>query len=437
MYARLKNFLSHNSSVSQTIAKNTAWLFMSQFFGRLLRATIVIYAARVLGATSWGAFSYAVGVAAFLTLFADVGINALITKEGARDPELKKRYLATALGIKLVFVAIVTSAAIWVFPYLTSIKEAVALMPLIILVFAFDTLRDLGNALARANEQMEIEASTNIFTNFAIAALGFTALYVKPTSYSLALAYVGGSGLGFILTVALLRTYFTNLRAHFTPHLIGQILKTAWPFGLMGMMGAIMLNTDIVMLGAMRSAAEVGYYSAAQKLILLAYVIPALFSSSAFPALARLSKSAPNEARRILEHALAAVLLISIPLAIISLLLAPQIITLTFGSTYVNAILTFQILVFTFLIVFPSTVLGNALFAYDGQNFFLIYVTLSAIANAVLDYVLIKPWGIEGAAIATVATQLISNTFLYIKVKNLTGFKVWPEIKTILTKLIK
>ncbi len=130
-------------------------------------------------------------------------------------------------------------------------------------------------------------------------------------------------------------------------------------------------------------------------------------------------------------------LLIAIPLAAVTFLLAPQIISLAFGNAYTDATLTFQILALTLLIVFPSTVLGNALFAYDGQKFFLKYVIFSATANAVLNYVLIKPWGIEGAAIATIATQLISNTMLYIKVKKITGFSILPEMKIILAKLIK
>ncbi|MEK7590294.1 MAG: oligosaccharide flippase family protein, partial [Patescibacteria group bacterium] len=80
MFLKIKNWLFSNQTISQTIAKNTFWLFSGQMIGRLLRAAIVIYAARVLGAASWGAFSYALGIAAFLTIFSDIGINALITK---------------------------------------------------------------------------------------------------------------------------------------------------------------------------------------------------------------------------------------------------------------------------------------------------------------------------------------------------------------------
>ncbi|MDP3901436.1 MAG: oligosaccharide flippase family protein, partial [bacterium] len=101
MFPKVKNWLFQNQNIAQTIAKNTFWLFSGQIVSRLLRAAIVIYAARVLGAASWGAFSYALGIAAFLTIFSDIGINALITKEASRNPQLKDAYLSTAFFTKL------------------------------------------------------------------------------------------------------------------------------------------------------------------------------------------------------------------------------------------------------------------------------------------------------------------------------------------------
>ena len=58
MFSRIQDWLLNNKTVGQTVAKNTFWLFSGQLISRLLRAAIVIYAARVLGASSWGAFSY-------------------------------------------------------------------------------------------------------------------------------------------------------------------------------------------------------------------------------------------------------------------------------------------------------------------------------------------------------------------------------------------
>lgn len=417
---KVLDWLLNNKTVSQTIAKNTFWLFSGQMISRLFRAAIVIYAARVLGAASWGAFSYALGIAAFLTIFSDIGINALITKEASRNPELKDKYLSTAFFTKLGLLSVFVIGVIVFFPYLTKIEEAAAIMPILIFVFAFDTLRDLGSALSRALEKMQIEAGVQIFTNFAIVVLGFVFLYFNKTSGALAFAYAAGSALGLIAIIFVLRSHFQNIFRNFDKKLIKEILATAWPFGLMGLMGAIMLNTDIIMLGWLRSSTEVGYYSAAQKPIQLLYILPALLASSTFPVLARLAKTNRGEVKKMLGKFLRLVIVVAIPITFIGLIFANQIIGLLFGSEYSPAIGAFRILMLSILVVYPSTLLGNAIFAYDHQKSFVVFVATAAIGNIAFNLLLIPPFGIEGAAIGTILTQLLTNSLIWRKMRQIT-----------------
>jgi O-antigen/teichoic acid export membrane protein len=417
MLQKLKQFLFINTTTPQTIAKNTFWLFAGQVLSRLLRAAIVIYAARILGAESWGAFSYALGIAAFLTIFSDIGINALITKEASRHPELESRYLSTAFFIKLTLLLICAGAILIVIPFITDIPETRALMPILILVFIFDTLRDLGSALSRALEKMEIEAGGSIFANFAITAVGFAALYLYGTSSALAWSYAIGSGLGLVAVAFVLRKHFSHILSHFSRELVRPILETAWPFGLLGIMGAIMINTDIVMIGWLRTAEEVGYYSAAQKLILLAYVLPALLASSTFPVLSRLAASAPEEAKKLLKKSLKLILGTAILTVIFGLILGPWAYEFLFGAEYLPGLNVFKILLFSIILVYPGTLLGNALFAYDDSKYFLKFVITSTLGNALFNLLLIPSYGIEGAAASTIATQLITNSLLYFRVK--------------------
>lgn len=417
---KILDWLLNNQTVHQTIAKNTFWLFSGQMISRLLRAAIVIYAARILGAASWGAFSYALGIAAFLTIFSDIGINALITKEASRNPELKDRYLSTAFFTKLFLLSVFVIGVVAFFPYLIKIEEAAMIMPILIFVFAFDTLRDLGSALSRALEKMQIEAGINIFTNFAIVAFGFVFLYFNKTSESLAFAYALGSALGLVAIIIALKSHFQNIFKNFDKKLVKEILVTAWPFGLMGLMGAIMLNTDIIMLGWLRSAEEVGYYSAAQKPIQLLYILPTLLASSIFPVMARLAKTNPAEVKIILGKYLRLVIFAAIPITIIGLLFSGQIINLLFGAEYSSAITAFRILMLTILIVYPSTLLGNAIFAYDHQKSFVVFVAAAAIGNVAFNLLLIPSFGIEGAAIGTILTQILTNGLIWRKMRQIT-----------------
>jgi len=416
---RIKQFLFTNTSSGQIILKNTVWLFGGQTVSRFIRITIVIYAARVLGVESYGAFSYALGIAAFLGIFSDMGINSLITREASRNPDDRDRYLATAFGIKLVLLSVLVAGIIVLFPHLTNIKEAILIMPILIFVFAFDTLRDLGSALSRSLERMEIESGISIFTNFMIVALGFIFLALQPTSSSLAFAYAFGSGLGLLAIWYVLRKHFKNLFANFTQSLIRPIIQTAWPFGLLGLMGAITINTDIIMLGWLKGAEEVGLYAAAQKPIQLLYVIPTLIAISIFPSLTKNIYQNPENAQEILKKYLARILLIAFPITILGILCAPFIIQILFGQAYYPAVPTFQILMMTVLIVFPSILITNAIFAYNQQRAFISAVFITLFGNIILNLLLIPQLSIAGAAISTLVIQIITNGLIWRKLQRI------------------
>lgn len=437
MLKRIKSFLLENTSTRQTILKNTTWLLGGQIIGRLLRATIVIYAARVLGAHDWGTFSYALGIAAFLTVFTDIGVNAYITRELARGTGLERQYLGTAFAIKLILIFIVCGITLTLLPWLSIDEQSKILIPILLLVFIVDTIRDLGSALSRALERMEIEAGVGIFTNFAIALLGFILLRSMGSATALAYAYAIGSGLGLLAMIGILWPYCKGISRTIQLHLAPEILRTAWPFGLLGIMGAVMLNSDIIIIGWLRTVTEVGYYAATQKIILLAYVLPGMVASSVFPVTARLVGTNPEKAKLILEQATTLMLIIAIPIAVLTILFAPWIIELLFGVAYLPGLTTLKILALTMIIVFPSTILGNALFAYNRERHLATFVCASIATNIIFDLLLIPTFGIAGAAVGTIITQLISNIWLYITIKKINNMKILPQLKTYLSMVVK
>lgn len=405
--------LLENRSPGQTIAKNTFWLFFGQLMSRLFRAAIVIAAARILGAASWGAFSYALGIATFLTTFSDIGVNALITKEAVRSPEAKYAYLATALITKLGILAVLVPTTFIALPYLTNIAEARLLLPILIFVFVFDTLRELGASFARALENMQVEAGALIATNIMITVFGIALLASFGTSVSLAMGYALGSGFGLLAIIFALRRHLHSLFGYVNLRLIRPILTTAWPFGLMSLMGVIALNTDIIMLGWMRTPEEVGYYAAAQKLIYLLYVLPGLVAASLFPLTTRLAKNDQERAGTLVSRAVAGLFLAALLIALGGILFSNTIITAFFGAAYTPAILSFQILMLTPLVVYPSILIGNTLFAYDARKRFAFFVIISALSNTAFNFLLIPLFGIAGAAAATVLSQILTNIFIW------------------------
>lgn len=420
-----------DEATGRTIAKNTFWLFGGQIIGRLLRAAIIIYAARVLGVSSWGAFSYALSLAAFLTIFSDFGINALLTRESVKSPELRRKYLSTAFFIKSSVIIALISLTLLFGDKLTNLPEAAVLIPIVAIILAFDSLRDLAIAIARSLNKMHIEAAINVFTNFSIAVMGFYLLTQNQTALNLAWSYAIGTGLGLLLAVYLLREYFIDIFKNFDKSLVKIIITSAWPFGLLGLMGAIMINTDILMLGWLTSAEETGLYSAAQKPIQLLYVVPSLLAAAFFPTLTRLAKETGKNFRVVFERGLATIYLIAAPLAVGGAILSAPIIKLLYGAAYAPAYISFAILAATIIVVFPATLIANAIFAREKQKNLLGYVALGVIGNVAFNLLFIPIWGIEGAALSTLVNQIIINIYLWRQFRKVSEFSILPHIKKI------
>ena len=427
MLNKIKSLLFENQSLRQSIAKNTFWLFSGQIFGRLTRVIIVVYAARLLGPASWGAFSYAMSLAAFMTIFADIGISAIVTKESAKNPHLSNHYFSTAFFLKLILLVFGSAVLIFGTPYITKIEEAKKLLPLIALILIFDSLRNFGFAISRAKEKMQLEGMNEIITNAAITIIGFWMLKQYQTSESLMLSYIFATGIGFIIIAWQLKSYFLNLISSFDFSLIKPILTMAWPFALASSLGAIMINTDMIMLGWFGSAEEVGWYSAAQRPVQLLYIFPTLFAVSLFPTLAKLANQNKEKFRSVLETSIRIAILTAILITAIGFIFGNQIINLLFGEAYQNAVPAFKILIFTILIIYPSVIITNAIFASDGQKNFVTFSILGAIGNVLFNFLLIPPLGIAGCAISTLLAQLAANGFIWRKMKQINYFSFFKS----------
>lgn len=435
---RVKDLLFVNRSTKQTIVKNVFWLGFSQIFGRLFRAGVLIYAARVLGSEGYGVFSYALGLAGFFTAFADIGVSSIVTREAAKNPERRSEYFSTAFWIKLLLLIVTVVAIIFVAPHFSNVAGAAVLIPIVAFLTFLDGIRDFSLSYFRAQEKMEWEAIVTLILNVSIAVFGFIILRAHPTPKALTYAYVFSSGMGAFSAVFFLRKEFAKLISSFRKTLFKPILMAALPIAVSGFFGIFMLNTDYVILGWMRSAAEIGFYAAAQKIIQLLYVLPGLVATGIFPSTSRLIGEENHEnVKSINEQAIVLMLLIALPLAIGGVILAQPIIVFLYGGEYLPAVLAFQLLIATAPFVFIGTILGNLLFAYDQQKKTAIYVGVAAAANVLLDLLFIPHFGIYGSSAGTLAVQFIYLFFMYRLINSINRLTILPRLgKVILATIV-
>jgi O-antigen/teichoic acid export membrane protein len=429
-WTSIKEMLFSNSSIRQTVAKNTFWLTAGNLTGRLIKAALIIYVARVLGAAGYGVFSYAVSLAGFFSLFSDIGITGILIREGARNPKALPEYLATSFGIKAGLLLITNIAILTIAPFFAgNVPEVLPLIPVAALLITFDSIRELAFAVVRSKEKMQTEAGISIITNVAITILGIGAIFFfDATPMSLMIGYTLGSVVGTIAAYWIVREDLQNPFKYFRKKLVMPMIMEGLPFGLMGLLGSLMLNIDTLMVGWLTSAADaaktLGIYAAAQRPVQVLYIVPSILSVVFFPALARLATLDKARFRNLLENALSLSFLIAIPLVVGGLILGSDLMLMLFGPEYISGTATFKVLLFTLMVVYSGGFIANAVLAFDSQKSFWLYLALGLISNIVLDFILIPLFGIFGSALATVAAQILANAVIWRKLKSIQEFEV-------------
>ncbi len=435
MLSKVKTFLLHNASVRQTVAKNTFWLTVSNFGGRFIRAAVIIYAARVLGPAEWGVFNYVITIVAFLTLFVDSGISQVMIRDRAQAPDAaaKRSVTATTLWLKLAFVCIGAALILFVAPLLPTAdaftaEKATVLFPIVVLIMIFDNIREFYHALFRSEERMEWEAVSYGLTNIFIVAFGFLLLFIHPTVRGFTFGYALGAALGTVVATFLAWKYLRGVLRGFSWPTAKRLLRSIWPYTISGALGMLMINTDIVMLGWLRSSEEVGLYAGPQRIIQLIYLIPAVLSVSILPAFSRLAVQSREKMTSAIEHSVSAVYMAALPIAVGGIIVALPLIELLFGEPFLAGASPLRILLLTLMADFSAVLLGNVLLAYDHQRSLVVYSAIGGAMNVSLNLLLIPHFGIVGCAFATLGAQLVSNAYLQYTVRRLHPFHIAPRL---------
>lgn len=390
--------------------------------GRLIRALIVIYGARKIGAAEYGAFSYALSLAAVFGILADLGLDAAMIKEASAHPEKSHQYFSTALAVKIFLIISTVLLVIVAGPSFSNLESANILLPIVITILVLDTLREFGFAINRSHQKMEKEALVNIITNIGIVVFGVWLITISGTAWNLAIGYALGTAIGSFVGFYVIRQYVFGIFKDFRLSLALDLIKIGWPLAFAGILGTLMINTDTLLLGLWKTELEIGFYSAAQRPVSTLYGLLGILAAVTFPIVANLVKTDKERLRALLSKTIHFSFLVAAPLVVGGLIVAEPLMIFLFGSSYASAALIFQILLLSLFANFATVTLTNVLVAYSRQRWVLVLSVVGLIGNAILDIVFIPIWSGAGSAFSTFLIQTLVAILLWRESTLLIGY---------------
>jgi len=371
-----------------------------------------IWVARYLGPEQFGVFSYAQSFVGLFAVLATLGLDGIMVRELVKDETKRDVLLGTAFLLRIV-------AAIFV----------------LLLLYASTMLNSNGRD---TNILIFIIASVTVFQSFNVIDFYFQSKVLsKYVAYSnfisllissfvkialilnkaplIAFAWVALFD-SFVLALGFIYYYKSQKLSIFNWKYDKQVdlslLKDSWPLILSGMVIAVYMKIDQVMIKEMLGASAVGQYAAAVKISQAWYFIPTVISSSLFPAIINAKKRDPvlykQRLQKLYNLVVWLAILIAFPMSFIGL----DLMKLLYGTAYSEAGKILMVHLWAGVFVFIG-VAGSKWFICENLQLYTFYRTLTgAIINIALNLVLIRKYGAIGAAFATIISQFFATYFL-------------------------
>jgi len=430
---------------ARRITRNFLSLSFSEVIAKALQLVIFIYIARVFGKTEFGKFGFALAFSFIILIIADFGLNTLLIREISRNKDKVKKYMSNALGIK-IFLVILTVIVSYLYLNLMNYDSDIKIVTYFMVVFIIlQSFTDLFYSAFRAFEKMHYDASIKVLRMFILSLLIFVIMNNIRSIVFVALLFVLTEIVILFISVIIFIKNISQLSIEFDIKFSKSLLKKSSFFGLSLMVSMLFLFIDSVMLQNFRGSAEVGIYTAVFNILLGITFIPLMFANAVYPVFSRYFVNDKHLLKFAYKKSLQYMIILGFPISVGIFIYAGNIINLIYGEGYGESIIVLKILCWFVFLVFMSLISGIALSSINRQRSRFITQGIFLITNIILNLILIPKYGVVGAAIATVISEvlfLLAYSYLIKRYKIGLGFikigilTIKPLIASILMVLI-
>jgi O-antigen/teichoic acid export membrane protein len=390
------------------IARNALIRSGGEVVAKAASVAFYVVMARELGSEGFGDFMFALSLTSVLLLGSGFGIDDLTFMEVGRDKRRAGDYLGDAVAIKLLTsFALLTAAAIAVniADYSSEARLAVYLVGT---GNAIETLSWSWHAIFGGHERLELTAVAVIAQRIVTAVAGVAVLLSGGGLIAASAIFLGGAFLGLLVSHVQLRRLvpWLQVRTHHRRWL--PLIKAGFPIGVATLLFMILIKLDTVMLSFLEGGdnSQVGFYSAAYRLVEATMFVSWIFSHSSLPWLARQEEEGVGLARGG-ELGLKALTAVLMPIGVTFAVLAPQLIELFYGSAFEDAVTPLRWLGLMTVLYGINFFASTILVARGRPSGFTRAAVIIIVQNVVFNLVLIPIYGASGAAFNAVLSGVL------------------------------
>ena len=393
--------------MARSVKANFIYSLINTVSGFVFPLITFPYVSRILQADGIGEVNFYNSIINYVILLTGLGIPVYGIREIAKVRDKKndlEQTLAEILSLHLILNVIGYVAIFAICIFIDQIGNAELFLLLSLTLF----LNTIGCGWFYSGvEDFKYIAVRSIIVRTISVILLFLLVRDKQDLIFYGVYNVFVSGGSNILNFFRLRNYISlNELKKLKLNLIKHI-KPASSIFILNLITSIYINLDKVMLGFIKGSTAVGYYTSASQISHILLTAVSVLGSVMLPRASNLIQNNNiEEFFRLSEKSYHFILLLSLPIALGCIALAPDLIYLFCSSSYEPAINTLRLLAPVVIAIGMSNQIGmQILYPLGKVKLITISTGVGALTNIVLNLLLIPILAQNGAAIATLCAE--------------------------------
>lgn len=405
------------NNLIKKVSKNSGFLLFQNIFTMLLSALVTGVVARHFGTEKYGVFNYVLSITGLFSGIAAIGMNHIVIKDLTQQPENENKILGTSFWLRVIVAIMLTIVSEIVVIILSKGEKIYAIIGAFLSAMMLFNCLEVIDYYAKAKIRVKYIAISKI-VSFSIISV----CKILVVVYNLGLEYYACMYLieaiiyAFLLIISYKKMHNKENISKwiFDKEYAKKLLSKCWYFAISAIMVTIYLKIDQVMLGSLvQDKSQVGIYSAAVRIADMWVFVPIAIITTIKPIIIGYKGKQEEQYRKNLQRLYDICSIVGIVFAIGITIFSKLIIYILYGAEFLEASKILYIIIWGIWI----GELGNIHYVWmvceNKEKYSLFYSMSGSITNIILNSILIPKYGMIGAAIATLFSQIIANVFSF------------------------
>ena len=411
------------SSLTQQTMSGLIWQFLGTGVELLIRVGVTIMLTRLLAPAEFGVVAAALIFVNLTKILAQLGIaQSIVQLPELSDAEIRAGFaFSTWMGIVLAAALFVCAGPVAGIFKIDGLQPVIAAFSLCFLM-AGPAVVPFA-LLQRRRRYRAIAGIDALSFALGLGAIGVTLAFLGFGVWSLVLGQLAQIGIRSLLLFASQRHPKSLLPR---PSALSRLVPSGigYTIGIFGNFTA--LNIDNFTVGRWMGADALGFYSRAYNLLMLpTNLFGTVVDKVLFPAMAHVQDDSERLARAFLRS-LAVVAMITLPMSVVLVVLAPELVTLVLGPRWSGMITPFQVLAATTLFR-TSYKMSDSLARAKGAMYRRAWRQWTYAAAVFLGALAGSHWGLAGVAVGVSLAIALNFTLMLHLSLRITGLS-WRAV---------